>query len=130
MTSYGLHLCFDLNACEPDHLRDGEYLYRFLLDLVDEIGMKAMGSPHLDLYTGPHKEWDGFSATVHIQTSHITCHVFAFGYVFLDIFSCMPFDVQLAAKFVTEAWRPKDGKWQVITRGENFPAHLLGDPNG
>lgn len=107
---------------------DGEFVYRFMQRLVAEIGMTPIGSPHLDLYTGPHKEWDGFSATIHIQTSHITAHFFAFGYVFMDIFSCRPFDRDKTKAFIVQALRPSGSAiWREIARGSNFPAGLIDD---
>jgi S-adenosylmethionine/arginine decarboxylase-like enzyme len=125
---YGAHLMGDLNGCVSGRMRDGEYLYRFLKNLVEEIEMEAMGSPHLDLYTGPHIEWDGFSGTIHIQSSHITCHVFAFGYVFIDIFSCKPINIRKAKDFIVKAWEPAHVMWQSVNRGFNFPVHLI-DPS-
>lgn len=122
MPSYGSHLMGDLDGCRLEVMRDGEFLYKFMKNLVTEIGMEPIGSPHLDLYCGPHKEWDGFSATVHIQSSHITCHVFAFGYVFMDIFSCKPINVAKAQRFIRSAWNPSHEVWQTVHRGRNFPA--------
>jgi S-adenosylmethionine/arginine decarboxylase-like enzyme len=125
---YGSHLLGDLAGCDPAKMKDGEFVYRFLQKLVKEVGMNPIGSPHLDLYTGPHKEWDGFSATVHIQTSHITAHLFAFGYVFMDIFSCRPFDFERTKAFVAQMLRPSGSvNWRQVTRGSNFPAELI-DP--
>lgn len=126
-TTYGPHLLGDLDGCLPSLMRDGEFIYRFMQGLVDEIGLVPIGSPHLDLYTGPHKEWDGFSATVHIQTSHVTAHFFAFGYVFLDIFSCKPFDQDRAKRWIEDRLRPERSEWLSMERGRNFPSHLV-DP--
>ena len=125
MSSYGAHLMGDLRDCKVD--LSGEFLYRFLKELVHEIGMEPMGSPHLDLYTGPHPEWDGFSGTLHIQTSHITCHVFAFGYVFIDIFSCKPVDREKAKMFIESRFHCEHPKWTVVHRGTNFPEEYI-DP--
>lgn len=126
---YGPHLTGDLRHCDPALMSDGAYLYRFLKDLVGEIGLNPIGAPHLDLYDGPHHEWDGFSATVHIQTSHITMHAFAFGYVFIDIFSCKPFGVERAKDFTMAALgcQAPDAQWALYERGKNFP-HTLIDP--
>ena len=130
-TRYGTQLLGDLYGCDRNRIRNGEFLYRFLLDLVAFLGMRAMGGPHLDVYTGPHRSWDGFSATVHIQTSHVTLHAFAVGYVFIDIFSCQPFDVTAAQHFVRDALEDRGGfsaEWRVIDRGYNFPGALV-DPS-
>ena len=128
-SQFGPHLLGDLPDCDLERMRDGEFIYRFLLDLVKEIGMNPIGSPHLDLYTGPHREWEGFSATIHIQSRHITAHFFAFGYLFIDIFSCKPFDIDKTKQFIAHRFRPnKDATWMLISRGSNFPPQLLETP--
>jgi S-adenosylmethionine/arginine decarboxylase-like enzyme len=99
-----------------------------MLGVVTVAEMKPMGAPHLDLYTGPEREWDGFSATCHIQTSHITAHFFAFGYVFLDLFSCRPFNLEKVKKFIVSGLKPTGTpRWQIVERGAGFPVALI-DP--
>lgn len=126
--AYGPHLHGDLADCNSDKMRDGEFIYLFMLDVVRVTGMNPIGSPHLDLYSGPHQEWAGFSATIHIQTSHITAHFFAFGYVFLDIFSCRPFDRRKARCFIEAELEPQGAvRWRELQRGSTFPQALI-DP--
>jgi S-adenosylmethionine/arginine decarboxylase-like enzyme len=124
-TPFGPHLVGDLYGVYAGNLQDGRYVYRFLLGLADFIGLQPIGSPHLDLYSGPHEEWNGFSATIHIQTSHITMHCFDFGYVFIDIFSCKQFDRREVEDYVTEQLEATDARWQMIERGYLFPSELL-----
>ncbi len=123
--TYGPHLLGDLPDCNPRLMCDGEFIYRFLLDLVRVAGMSPMGSPHLDLYTGPFKEWEGFSATVHIQTSHVTAHFFAFGYVFIDVFSCRQFDRAKVKDFIARSLETTGKvRWRELRRGVRFPNEL------
>lgn len=125
--SYGPHLVGDLRGTNPELAVDGAFIYEFLNSLCSVIGLEPMGSPHLDWYTGEHDEWAGFSATLHIQTSHITLHAFEFGYLFIDIFSCKPFDQNTAIQFVQNMWQPDSARWQPVERGYDFPPELL-DP--
>jgi S-adenosylmethionine/arginine decarboxylase-like enzyme len=126
-TSYGPHLMGDLNGTYRAGASDGPAIYEFLLDLCEEIGMDKIGSPHLDWYSGEHEAWTGFSATIHIQTSHITLHAFTLGYLFIDIFSCKPFSHEKAIEFVERFWCPTDADWCSQLRGLNFPAEFI-DP--
>lgn len=123
---YGPHLMGDLPGCDPAKMLDGPFIYRFMNAVVSVAEMRPIGSPHLDLYTGPHKEWEGFSATVHIQTSHITAHFFAFGYVFCDLFSCRPFDREKTRRFIEAELEPSaPAIWCEVSRGRNFPVALI-----
>lgn len=122
--NFGPHLIGDLAECARP--MDGETLYRFLPKLVQRIGLKAMGAPHMDLYTGKNAGWGGWSCTIHIQTSHITLHAFEdISYIFLDVFSCRAFDQPAVTAFVEEQFFPSFAHWQNVSRGYKFPPRLL-----
>lgn len=146
---YGPHLLMDMVGCNPQLITDGAFLYEFMQHLTKKIGMNPIGGPHMDLYSGPHPEWSGFSITQHVQTSHLTFHFFAFGYVFGDIFSCKDFDFEDAFNFIKEELqadmhepyldhlnnqkhvdainflKEKKSTYQLIARGTtNFPLSL------
>ena len=125
MSTFGPHLIGDLDGCYPGYTKSGGFIFDFMNDAVWKIGLTPIGSPHLDLYTGPHKEWEGYSATVHIQTSHITAHFFKFGYVFMDVFSCKPFDEEDFKSWVEYELVAMRSHWQNVTRGFGFPKELL-----
>lgn len=122
--AFGPHLAGELSGCDVALMRDGEFVYRFMLGLCENIGLIPMGSPHIDFYTGPHKEWEGASATLHVQTSHITAHFFAFGFVFIDIFSCKPFNRDAAEDFISNALHAEYSQWEMVRRGTAFPDYL------
>lgn len=146
---YGPHLTMDLLGCDPAKVSSGAFIYQFMSDLPGKIGMAKIGQPHLDLYSGPFKEWGGFSASIHIQTSHITFHFFDWGYAFGDIFSCKPFDYEATfelikkelgadsnePKFIDptadyaiqalEFIKDKKSEYGFHERGFNFPPSLM-----
>jgi len=121
---FGPHLIGDLHGVPGELANDRWFISGFLNDLTHYIGLKPMGFPHLDKYKGPHAAWNGFSATQHIETSHITMHMFEFGYAFIDIFSCMPF-AKDPRDFIERELRPTGTRWQNIERGYLFPPELM-----
>jgi S-adenosylmethionine decarboxylase len=124
---YGPHLAGDLSGCSAEKL-SGLAVERLLLDVIEFAGMTPMGPPHRDAYTGPHPSWVGDSVTVHIQTSHVTGHAFErLGYLFVDLFSCAPFDAALVATFIEERLEAQHARWHCLRRGTSFPRELL-DP--
>ena len=125
MSTFGPHLIGDLEGCYPGYMTNGGFIFDFMNDAVRRIGLVPIGSPHLDLYSGPHEAWEGYSATVHIQTSHITAHFFKFGYAFMDVFSCKPFDEEDFTSWVGYELVAESSYWQSVTRGFGFPRELL-----
>ena len=43
------------------------------------------------------------------------------GYTFIDMFSCKPFDVEKAEKFIIELFRPEKVEKNLIASGKHFP---------
>jgi S-adenosylmethionine/arginine decarboxylase-like enzyme len=75
---------------DPDSIR------RFVPDVIDAIGMRAHGPLALDRFGDG--ELAGWSAMQFIETSSITIHADEVsGRCFVDVFSCRPFDPDLAA---------------------------------
>lgn len=148
MAKYGPHVVMDLVGCNPKKIKDARFIYKFMSELPEKIGMKKMGEPHMDMYTGINEEWGGFSSNIFIQTSHISFHFFDWGYVFGDIFSCRDFDFENAVKMIMEELevdqhqpdfvypekiesiealeflKNKKSEWKVSSRGFNFPPSL------
>jgi len=146
---YGPHLCMDLVGCNPAKMKDGMYLWKFLSELPGKMGMNKIAEPHLDVYSGPYSEWDGYSGTIHIQTSHCTFHFFQFGYVFGDIFSCRDFNVEEVFEMIKqeleadkhspifeeddskasieakEYLKDKTSTYNLYKRGLNFPPSMM-----
>lgn len=119
--SYGKHICLDIELYEP-RAWEGVTAYQFLIELVESIEMNPIGLPHVDLYSGD-KDWQGPSATIHIQTSHCTLHYFDKGYMFMDVFSCKDFDddkiIQLLKNYLGD--NIKSIERHEVHRGKHFP---------
>jgi S-adenosylmethionine/arginine decarboxylase-like enzyme len=86
----------DLHGCEVPRLEDPDSIRVFVARLVEAIGMRAHGPLHLERFGDG--ELEGWSAMQFIETSSITVHADEFGCrCFVDVFSCRPFDPDVAA---------------------------------
>lgn len=119
---FGPHLILDLNACNPDRLDDLDHCLRVLNELPDEIGMTKITQPHVFRYSGLVPEDGGITGVVIIAESHISLHTFPRkNYAFVDVFSCKPFDVERAERYVIDAFECEDPEVFVTERGSKFP---------
>ena len=93
---WGMLAAIDLHGCERSRLEDPDTLRRFVPSLIDAIGMRAHGPLALDRFGDG--ELEGWSAMQAIETSSITVHADEVsGRCFVDVFSCRPFDSEVAA---------------------------------
>lgn len=103
--SFGQEMILDLHSCNRVGLHcDLELFCKTLADLID---MKAEDFHYWKSHEDDDKipELFGVSAIQFIRTSNITIHVLPLlnnGSVYLNLFSCKPFDKTYAAKFVVE----------------------------
>jgi S-adenosylmethionine/arginine decarboxylase-like enzyme len=94
-TPWGMLAAIDLHGCDPDRVADPDTIRRFVPTLVAAIGMRAHGPLHLERFGDG--ELEGWSAMQFIETSSITVHADEFANrCFLDVFSCKPFDADVA----------------------------------
>jgi len=99
---YGQELILDLHNCDPSYFtRDN--ISRFFDNLCEAIGMQAcdrhfwddLNVPEDERQTEPHTK--GTSAIQFILTSNITIHTLDdLRCVYVNIFSCKPFDKNIA----------------------------------
>jgi S-adenosylmethionine/arginine decarboxylase-like enzyme len=95
-TPWGTSAAIDLHDCTSDALADPDNLAAFVRDVIAAIGMRAHGPLRLDRFGNG--ELEGWSAMQFIETSSITVHADeVFGRCFVDVFSCRPFDANVAA---------------------------------
>jgi S-adenosylmethionine decarboxylase len=82
-------------------LEDPSSIRAFVPSLIAAIGMRAHGPLRLERFGDG--ELEGWSAMQFIETSSITIHADErWCRCFVDIFSCRPFDPQLAAAIAVE----------------------------
>lgn len=116
MSHWGYHLMLDCSGCEIDSIASRENIYDFVKDLVARIDMTAHGEPIIEhLLPGDPKQ--GYSLMQLITTSNICGHFMELdGTAYFDIFSCKPFDIEVAKMVVNEYFHPRRMRVNFITR--------------
>ena len=100
-TPWGTLAAIDLHGCAFGPLADPETIRAFVPALIEAIGMRAHGPLALERFGNG--ELEGWSAMQFIETSTITVHADEVGgRLFVDVFSCRPFDPELAASVAVE----------------------------
>jgi S-adenosylmethionine/arginine decarboxylase-like enzyme len=93
---WGMMAVIDLHDCDRSQLADPDVIRRFVPEVIDAIDMVPHGPLHLERFGDG--ELEGWSAMQFIETSSITVHADEFGCrCFVDVFSCRPFDPDVAA---------------------------------
>lgn len=123
---FGPHLMLDLRKCNKEKLSDYDLVFNILHELPVEIGMTKITQPYVFPYSGLVPEDKGITGTVIIAESHISIHTFQEkDYVFVDVFSCKDFDVDLAAEYIINAFESKDYDKHVVNRGKDFERSII-----
>ncbi|MCH7828897.1 S-adenosylmethionine decarboxylase [Patescibacteria group bacterium] len=112
------HIIFDAFGVDKKLLRNEKFTLNLLLQLPKLVGMKILSGPHLvrDYDTG-HEGLTGFAI---IDYSHISLHTFVDTQeIFIDIFSCKPFDYKKVRRYLFKQLKIKSG--QVETLEVKYP---------
>jgi S-adenosylmethionine decarboxylase len=122
MNGYGPHLMLDLGECNPDILNDLDACFNLLNELPGEIGMTKITQPYVFRYSGQVPEDAGITGVTIIAESHISLHTYPHkNFVFVDLFSCKPFDVESAKDRIIAFFQSKSPSVHTYERGEQFP---------
>lgn len=98
---WGHHLIIDAAGCDKQKIADHDTIYNFTKQLVKDIDMVAYGEPQIVNFGSGDKA--GYTLVQLIETSNICGHfVNEYGDIYLDVFSCKPFDQQVVVKLVTK----------------------------
>jgi S-adenosylmethionine decarboxylase len=120
--AFGPHLTLDLIGCPKEILQDYNLHFKLLKDLPQLIGMTPITQPYVFPYSGLVPEDKGITGIVIIAESHLSVHSFEDkGYTFIDMFSCKPFDVEKAEKYIMDLFKPEKVERNLIQRGKEFP---------
>ena len=115
----GSHLILDCVGCDINSISDSELISGFIDHLIMLLGMKKLTVPVIVQCDGSINQWDkgGVSAFAMIAESHISIHTFPqAGLLSADIFSCKPFNIELALSNFTEVFKPKSIKKTILNR--------------
>jgi S-adenosylmethionine/arginine decarboxylase-like enzyme len=114
--AWGLASSFDIYDCNPETIRSADEIKRFVRELCELIEMKRFGETVVVNF-GEDERVAGFSMTQLIETSLISAHFAnATNAVYLDVFSCKPYDPEIVEKFAIQFFGGKSCTTQVNLR--------------
>lgn len=106
MTYWGYHLILNCSKCLPYTIRSHPNIESFSNELVKRIDMVAYGKPQIVYFGTGNKA--GYTLIQLIETSNIAGHfVEETNDIYLDVFSCKPFEQDTVTKTVNEFFSPK-----------------------
>ena len=99
-----MHLVIDGYGGNIDKMWDEDLVRNFLYDYPESLDMTRITEPNVLRYEAPKSEDSGVSGFVIIAESHISIHTFPRkDYINIDIFSCQPFNHELALEEIGRA---------------------------
>jgi S-adenosylmethionine decarboxylase len=122
MTEFGKHITIDASACNWKKLTDQRLIYDMLNELPGQLGMTKITLPYVVQWMDKGATVPGISGFVMVAESHISVHTFPEkDYVFIDVFSCINFDVKKAIKLLVGFFEAKKNTTKIVARGVDFP---------
>ena len=124
--AYGPHLFFEgYLAPGLKILKDLDALLDLLYRVVDEfpgkIGMTKIRTPHIQMERDGKGRVNRLISYIFIAESHIAIHLWPEKEkLFLDVFSCKPFDHMAAIEYLREYFPMKKGHYLLMERGEDY----------
>ena len=114
---WGYHLILDCHACDVPSIQSRDNVYNFIKNLVRDIDMEPIGEPYIEYTAAEFSDKAGFTAVQIIVTSSIVAHfIDSTGDLYLDVFSCKPFDNDIVIASVNHAFMPKRIRTNYLTR--------------
>jgi S-adenosylmethionine decarboxylase len=113
---WGVSSCIDLYDCDLYLMQNEATIRRFVRELCDLIKMRRFGETQVVRF-GDDPRVTGFSMTQLIETSLVSAH-FADNSqaIYLDVFSCAPYDPDEAAAFAAHFFKAQRHNVQVVQR--------------
>ena len=113
---WGVSSCINLYECDLALMQNAEAIRKFVVLLCDRIKMRRYGETQV-VFFGDEPRVQGFSMTQLIETSLISAHFAnASRAIYLDVFSCAPYDAQETAKFAAEYFKAERYELHVVHR--------------
>ena len=103
------------SGCDADSIRSKDNISAFVKDLVNKIDMVAFGDPIIEHFGDGNKQ--GYTLIQMIETSNISAHfVEENNTMYLDIFSCKPYDPVTAIEVVKEYFKTTNYRTAFLER--------------
>ena len=119
---FGYQLLLDLYECREGVCEDLDLNYRFLDDMVTELGMEKQAPPNIfrsDEVRFPDKA--GLSGWVPLIESSIVIHTLTpKDFISIDIYCCRAFDIKKAKEVCDRFFSPKTIDTQYLERGLKY----------
>jgi S-adenosylmethionine decarboxylase len=113
---WGVSSSIDLYECDLALMQNAEAIREFVKLLCERIKMRRYGETQV-VFFGDDPRVTGFSMTQLIETSLISAHFAdATCAIYLDVFSCAPYEPEDVAKFAAEYFKAERYKFQVVHR--------------
>jgi S-adenosylmethionine/arginine decarboxylase-like enzyme len=113
---WGISSSIDLYECDLALMQDADAIREFVKILCERIKMRRYGETQV-VYFGDDPRVTGFSMTQLIETSLISAHFAdASCAIYLDVFSCAPYEPEEAARFAAEYFKAQTYNINVVYR--------------
>ncbi len=113
---WGISSCIDLYDCDLALMQNPDAIREFVKILCDRIKMRRYGETQV-VFFGDEPRVQGFSMTQLIETSLISAHFAdASRAIYLDVFSCAPYNSEDVAKFAAEYFKASRYNLHVVQR--------------
>jgi S-adenosylmethionine/arginine decarboxylase-like enzyme len=113
---WGVSTCINLYECDLALMQNADAIRKFVVLLCDRIKMRRYGETQV-VFFGDEPRVQGFSMTQLIETSLISAHFAdASKAIYLDVFSCAPYDAEDATKFAADYFKAERYTYQVVHR--------------
>ena len=113
---WGVSSSIDLYNCDLALMQNADAIREFVVILCDRIKMRRYGETQV-VFFGDEPRVQGFSMTQLIETSLISAHFAdASRAIYLDVFSCAPYDPEDVANFAKEYFKADNYNLNVAHR--------------
>ena len=113
---WGISSCINLYGCDLSLMQNADAIREFVVLLCDRIKMRRYGETQV-VFFGDEPRVQGFSMTQLIETSLISAHFAdASQAIYLDVFSCAPYDPEDTAQFAAEYFKADHYRFEVVYR--------------